>query len=279
MIDKIFPLCFDKKSMLRIIFKHKMAYVIIGLYLFVLAWWIKLNITGHHTPEAYYFDWSYGLIGLTGSLYSIFYISKIWGGFKSVIGRGLIFIPFGLLGQWIGLQIWTYYNIVLKIAVPYPSWADVGYFSLVPAYTLGSLMFAQATGAKFNLKTKKGKIFAFIIPAIMLLLAYYLFVKDIGITKNNFIKTFFDFGYPLGEIIPVSIAMYTLSYSKKFFGGKFRNRILYLIFAFSFQFITEYYFLYTSGNNTYYNGSFSDLLYATSYTIMSLGLLSFINYE
>lgn len=265
--------------MFHVIFKNKLAYIILSLYLIVLVWWLKLNLTGHQIPEAYYFDWTYGLIGLTGSLYSIFVISKVWGGWKSIIGRGLILIPLGLLGQWIGLQIWTYYNLALKVAVPYPSWADVGYFALVPAYTFGAIMFAQAAGAKFSLRTRIGKVIALIIPVIMVSLACILFVKDIGIDVHHPIKTFFDFGYPLGEIIPVSIAIFTLSFSRKLLGGKFKSRILFLIFAFSFQFITEYYFLYTSGNNTYYNGSFSDLMYATSYTIMSLGLLSFKNYD
>lgn len=264
--------------MFHAIFKNKVSYIIIACYAIILLWWIRLTVIGHPTPEAFIFDWSYGIIGLTGSLYSIFVVSKVWGGWKSIIGKGLILIPLGLLGQWIGLQIWTYYNIIAKVNVPYPSWADAGYFALVPAYTIGALMFAQASGSKFSLKTPFGKTVAIIIPIIMLSLAYFLFVRDIGISSNP-IKTFFDFGYPLGEIAPVCIALFTLIFSKKLMGGKFRSRILYLIFAFSFQFITEYYFLFTSGNNTYYNGSFSDLLYATSYTIMSLGLISFKKYE
>lgn len=264
--------------MFSAIFKNKISYIILTFYFIILTWWIRLQIIGHPEQEAFIFDWCYGFINLIGSLYCIFFVSKVWGGGKSIIGRSLIFIPLGLFAQWVGLQIWTYYNIILKVTVPYPSWADVGYFGLVPAYTLGALMLAQATGAKFSLRTIWGKLFAIIIPLIMLSVAYFLFVKYIGISGNP-IKTFFDLGYPLGEIIPVSFAMYTLTFSKKFIGGKFETRILYLIFAFYFQFLTEYYFLYTSGNSTYYNGSFSDLLYATSYTIMSLGLISFKKYE
>ncbi len=196
-----------------------------------------------------------------------------------MIGKGLIFIPLGLLGQWFGLQIWTYYNVIAKVEVPYPSLADFGYFALVPCYTIGALMFAKAAGAKFSLRTTTGRILAIIIPFIMLSMAYILFVKDIGFDTSNLIKTFFDFGYPLGEIIPVTIAMFTLSLSRNFLGGKMRTRILYLVFAFSFQFVTEYAFLYAAGANKYTNGGINDLLYATSYFIMSFGLISFKNYD
>lgn len=265
--------------MFKAIYKNPLSLIILTLYIGIFIWWIRLTSIGHPIPESYIFDWTYGLIGLTGALYGIFSVSKVWGGYKSVMGKGFIFISCGLLAQWLGLQIWTYYNIVAKVAVPYPSLADLGYFGLVPFYTLGALMLARASGAKFSIKTKHGKAYSVLIPLCMLILAYALFVKDIGITKTNLIKTFFDFGYPLGEIIPVSIALITFLSARKLFGGKLKNRIIYLLFAFSFQFLTEYYFLYTSGKNTYYNGSFSDLLYATSYTIMSLGLISFKSYE
>lgn len=261
------------------IFKNKVSFLILGLYIIILLWWIKLNLSGIPKDEAYLFNWSYGLIPLIGAFYGIFKVPKIWGGYKSILGKGLILIALGLFGQWFGLQIWTYYNIILKVEAPYPSLADIGYFSLVPFYAFGALMFARAAGAKFSLRTLTGKIIALIIPSIMLLVAYGFFMKDLGFDMSNPIKTFFDFGYPLGEIIPVSIAMFTFFLSKQFLGGNMKTRILYLTFAFSFQFITEYAFLYAVTAQTYNNGGINDLLYATSYTIMSLGLISFRNYS
>lgn len=265
--------------MFRSIFSNKAAFLIISLYIIILLWWIKLNLSGVPTGETYLFNWSYGLIPLIGAFYGIFKVSKVWGGYKSVLGKGLILISLGLFGQWFGLQIWTYYNVFLKIEAPYPSLADVGYFSLVPFYAFGALMFAHAAGAKFSLRTFTGKMIALIIPSVMLLVAYGLFIKNLGFDISSPIKTFFDFGYPLGEIIPVSIAIFTFFLSKRFLGGKMKTRILYLAFAFSFQFVTEYAFLYAVTAGTYGNGGINDLLYATSYTIMSLGLISFKNYN
>ncbi len=58
-----------------------------------------------------------------------------------------------------------------------------------------------------------------------------------------------------------------------------KSRILYLVVAFFFQFLTEYAFLYTAGAETYVNGGWNDLMYATSYTFMSLGLIAFSDYK
>lgn len=265
--------------MLKTIIKNKVTYWILFLYIIVLIWWIKLQFRALGSSETYLFNWFYGLIGLSGGLYGIKLSLTKWGGWKSVIGKGIILLPLGLIGQWFGLQVWTYYNVVVKVEVPYPSLADLGYFALIPAYTLGAWMFAHASGAKFSLRTKSGKILALIIPFIALVIAYALFLKDIGFDLSNPVKLFLDIGYPLGEIIPVSIALFTFTLSRNLLGGTMKSRILYLVGAFFFQFLTEYAFLYAAGAATYVNGGFNDLMYATSYTIMSLGLIAFSDYK
>lgn len=266
--------------MQKTVLSSKSAYWIVVLYLVTLVWWVYIQIGNlTNTTQAYLFDWFYGLIGLSGAVIGLHISFSKWGGWSSVIGRGLIFLSLGLIGQWFGLQVWTYFNIIAKIEAPYPSLADFGYFALIPAYTLGALMFASAAGAKFSLRTKSGKIGALFIPLIALVLSYILFLKDVGVDLANPVKTFLDFGYPLGEIIPVSIALFTLTLSRGLLGGTMKSRILFLVGAFFFQFLTEYAFLYTAGMNTYVNGGWNDLMYATSYTIMSLGLISFKSYE
>lgn len=266
--------------MIKTILKTKFTYWIVFLYLITLVWWIYLQ-SGEltNTTQAYLFDWFYGLIGFSGALFGIYISFKKWGGWNSIIGKGLILLPIGLLGQWFGLQVWTYFNVIAKLEVPYPSLADVGYFALIPAYALGALMFALAAGAKFSLRTKRGKIGALFIPLIALIFSYAFFLKDIGFDPSSLVKTFLDFGYPLGEIIPVSIALFTLTLSKSLLGGTMRSRILYLVGAFFFQFLTEYAFLYSAGASTYVNGGWNDLMYATSYAIMGIGLISFRSYD
>ena len=265
--------------MLSTLLKSKFTYWILFLYLVVLSWWVYLQVQGANTNDAYFFNWFYGLIALSGAVYGILIAIKKWGGWSSVIGRGLILLSLGLLGQWFGLQVWTYYNVVVKVEVPYPSLADFGYFSLIPAYAIAAWMFAQASGAKFSLKTNGGKLQALFIPLIAIVIADILFVKNIGLDLSDPLKTFLDFGYPLGEIIPVSIALFTLTLSRNLLGGTMKNKIIFLVGAFFFQFLTEYAFLYTAGAETYVNGGWNDLMYATSYTIMSLGIITFSRYD
>ena len=266
--------------MWKTIFRTKFTYWILLLYGVLVLWWLRLQ-TMHlvNTPESYFFNWFYGFIALSGALYGIYISATKWGGGRSVIGKGLVLLPIGLLSQYIGVQIWFYYNVIAKVEVPYPSWADIGFFGLIPAYTLGALMFARAAGAQFSLRTAVGKVIAAVIPAGALVLAYAMFLKNVGIDSSQPLKTLLYFGYPLGEIIPVSIALITFTLSRKLLGGTMKGRIMFLIWAFSFQFLTEYAFLYAAGAGTYVNGGLNDLMYGTSYAIMSLALISFSDYK
>lgn len=245
-----------------------------------MGWWIYLqanNLT--NTFPAYLFNWFYGLIGFSAFIYGIRLAFTKWGGMKSLIGRAILCLSVGLFCQWFGLQIWSYYNLIAKVEVPYPSLADAGYFGLAPFYTLAALYISRASGAKFSLRTSVGKLYAFLIPLPALALAYLLFLKDVGLDPTNPLKMFFDIAYPLGEILPVSIAIFTLTLSNKLLSGTMKGRVLYLVGAFSFQFMTEYVFLIMAGQGLYQNGGVADLLYASSHAVMALGLVYFSSYD
>lgn len=266
--------------MWKTLFRNPFTYWILLLYGVLVLWFCRLNsLNLFNTTESYYFNWFYGFIGLSGAFYGLYISVKKWGGGRSLLGRGLIWLPIGLLSQYMGVQLWFYYNVIAQVEVPYPSLADFGFFGLIPAYTMGAYMFAKASGATFSLRTPVGKVLAMIIPLAALSLSYVLFLKGVGFDLNQPLKTFLDFAYPLGEIMPVSIALFTLTLSRGLLGGKMRSRILFLILAFSAQFLTEYLFLYAAGAGTYVNGGFNDLMYGTSYMLMSLALISFTDYK
>lgn len=263
--------------MLQALKKSRLTYFIIVAYLAILAWWFVIR--SNHTENNYLFNWSYGLIALTSGVYGICIAYKKWGGAKSVLGKLIIFLGIGLLAQWVGLQIWTYYNMIAKVEVPYPSWADLGYFGLVPAYVVAALCLGRVSGARFSIKSLKSKFIIVLLPVISLGASFLLFLNKVGFADSSPLKVFFDLAYPIGEIIPVTIALAVLLMTTDIMGGKMRSRLQLLVFAFGFQFITEYFFLYQSGVGTYVNGGLSDLLYATSYAIMGLTLASFSRLE
>ena len=211
------------------------------------------------------------------------YASKTWGGFKSLIGKAIIFMSIGLLLECFGQFVWSYYNIIAKVEIPFPSIADIGYLFMIPAYTIGVLYFAKAAGAKYALKELGKNILTIVgVPIVMLSVVYFLLLKSNTINLSSpleMFKTFLNYYSPLGEAITISVAILSYILSRKYLGGKMKSRVLYMLFALLFDFLAGMTFLYQAAIGTYYNGGINDLMFATSFTILSIGLISFESFD
>lgn len=265
--------------MFHILLKSKLFYFLIIFSFLLFVFWLQIFFSGAKEADVnYIFGFLYAQIALIGGINGLL-ISKKWGGYKSYVGKGIIFFSLGLIGEWFGQTMWTYYNVVARVEIPYPSIGDIGYFSIIPLFALAIFYFAKAAGAKFSLKTLNGKIIAIAIPLIMVLISYNLFLKDLILDLSHPLRTFLDFGYPIGEAITISLALLTYSLSKGTLGGKMRGKILFLIFAMILQYISDSTFLYQAASGTYSNAGINDLLYLGSFTALALALITFTSYE
>ncbi len=247
----------------------------VGYLLILISWWaVIFTQNKENTNLSYGFGAAYALIALVGSFLGFFYVAKGWGGFKSSMGKAIQFLSLGLFGLALGQLIWSYYNIIAKVEIPYPSIADFGYFSIVPFYGIGMLLLAKVGGAKVMLKQTGNKAIAVAVPALLLVVCYSMYIKGIEVDFSDPIKTFLDFGQPLGEAVVISIAIMTWQLSKKLLGGVMRQKIFFILFALVFQFITDFLFYYQNARGLYENGGLVDLLYSISFTLMAIGLLN-----
>ena len=264
------------QSLERVLLKHPLAKVILVLFALLFIFWAWINAQGLREGTINnFFGLVYPVISLVSGLYGIYLSFSKWGGYKTIVGRGVLFLALGLLAEVFGQWAWSFYVIILNVEIPYPSIADIGYFSIVPFYSYAMYNFAIAAGAKFSLRNYVGKIQALVIPILMIAVAYFLFLRNIDVDFSSAIRTFLDFGYPTFEAIAISIGILTYSLSRGILGGVMRSRILYLVWALVAQYITDYTFLYQAGTETYYNAGIVDLMYTISLTIMALGVISF----
>lgn len=260
----------------RVLLRHPLAKAVLVLFVLLFIFWVWIDAQGLREGTVNnFFGLVYPIISFISGLYGIYLSFSKWGGHKTVVGRGVLFLALGLLAEVFGQWAWSFYVIVLGVEIPYPSIADIGYFLIVPFYSYAMYNFAIAAGAKFNLKNYVGKIQAIVIPALMIAVAYFLFLRNIDVDFSNILRTFLDFGYPTFEAIAISIGILTYLLSRGILGGVMRSRILYLVFALVAQYITDYTFLYRAGVGTYYNAGIVDLMYTISLTIMALGVISF----
>lgn len=241
------------------------------IFTLLLVFWFVIFLGGtKDAPINHIFGFIYGGFSLFGGLWGLL-VSRQWGGLKSVMGRATLALSAGLLLQGFGQYSFWYYNFVLRIEVPYPSVPDIGYFGTIPFYIYSAFCFAKASGVKVSLRSFKSKLQAIIIPVVMLGVGYGLFLRDYDFSNTTPQQVFFDYGYPLGQAIYISIAILTYNLSRGILGGVMKNKILLLLFAFLAQFMADYIFIYF--HDLYFPASFIDLFYLIAYAAMTLGIL------
>ena len=257
------------------IFKNKAQILLTLLFLGFVGWWLSFqSVVQDQGLSVQRFGYLYGSVALLGSIVG-FLAARRWGGFKTVLGRSLMFFSLGLLLQEAGQLILAYYIYVSKIQIPYPSWGDVAYFGSTLSYLTGGFFLLKATGARFSLKSGRYKLLAVLVPAAMLTLSFFVFLHHHDYDWHRPLTVFLDFGYPLGDAGYISFALLAYLLSRRMLGGLMRAGILILIIAMIFQYVADFSFLFQSSRGTYLAGQWVDLTYLTAYFVTALAMVQF----
>ncbi|OGY58939.1 MAG: hypothetical protein A3H06_02420 [Candidatus Colwellbacteria bacterium RIFCSPLOWO2_12_FULL_44_13] len=246
------------------------------IYISFLGLFLFLYISGQRDTTLNLTSNSYGIMSLLGGLYGVFVVARHWGGFKSDVGKAVTFFSIGLIVWSVGFSIYLYYNLVLQVEVPYPSWADAGFFPAYALWAIGMVMLSKATGAKFGLRKLGGKALLLLVPVSIAAASYYLLiiVARGGVVdfEQDLIKIFLDIGYPLWDVIILTIAILIYGLSYRYFGGKYRLPIYIILGSFVINYFGDFSFSYTTTIGSYYNGSFADVMFATTMYLISVGI-------
>lgn len=259
--------------------------VIFFLELFV---WIILAIaTGHKAvTEGFLFDGVLKVFHLTGDILFVLggllglNTARTWGGFKSSIGKTIIFISLGLITWGLGGFMWFWYLFYGHIEIPYPSLADVGFVLALPLWSLGVCHLAKATGAKFELRKTRGKIILFLVPILACIFSYYLLITiarggmiDFSVNRA---QLFFNLAYPLGDVLIFTTIGVIYLLSNKLLGGKYKKTIFTLFIGFIIMYGADFLFSYTTTNESYFNGNYVDMLFSSAIWVISVSINNLI---
>jgi hypothetical protein len=241
-------------------------------------WWLLINMSHlENTWQNFAFGFVFGLIPLFGAIIGLLN-AREWGGFGSVIGRAVTLLSLGLLSWSCGSLIWAYYNFFGAVEVPYPSWADVAYVVSWPLWAWGAIELSHATGAKFSLRKRAGKLALLVITAFVIVASYYALVVvarggELIAGDGGIMKTFFDLAYPTGDVVILSLSLVIFGLSWKYFGGQYQTQILCLLAGFVLNYFADFAFSWTTLTGTFFVGSWVDLLFMSAMTALSLGVI------
>jgi|SRR3989344_4478088 len=251
------------------------AKIAIAIFALFTLWWIILQFSFEQKDLLNkFFGGLYGFMALWGGICG-FYVAKKWGGAKSIIGMSILMFSLGLFAQEVGQLVYFSYIFYANIQIPYPSWGDFGYFGSIVFYIYGVFLLGKASGINISLRNFRSKVQAIIIPLLLLIVSYFIFLNGYEFDWSHPLTIFLDFGYPFGQVIYISIALLTYLLSRSVLGGEMKNKVLFILFALLLQYAADFTFLYQSSRDTWQAGGINDYMYLVAYFVMTLGLLQF----
>lgn len=259
------------------LFASGFSKTILFLFLALVVWWISIAMRGMaNTTENYWYGIVEGLLPSIAAFFG-FANARQWGGIKSAMGKAVNLLSIGLLTWGIGTIIFGYYNVVLQVAVPYPSLADAFYIVSWPLWAVGMIYLSRATGARFQLRTLSGKAMLFLIPILTTIGSYYVLIVvarqgTLGFVEN-LVTNFFDLAYPIGDIVILTVALLIYGLSFKYLGGFFKLAIIIVLTGFVLNYIGDFSFVYLTTQGTYFVADWVDLVYTVAFFCLSLGVI------
>ncbi|MDB5184184.1 MAG: hypothetical protein JWO07_865 [Candidatus Saccharibacteria bacterium] len=257
-------------------FKNKLQIFITVVFLAYFVWWLSFQSSlTDQGPSTQWFGSTYGVMALIASLIG-FIASRKWGGFKTVLGKALLFISIALFLQEAGQLIYAYYIYVGNIQIPYPSWGDVAYYGSALSYVVGAFFLAKSVSFGTLFKASKFKFVPFIVPIIMLGISSFFFLYNHQYDFSNTLTVFLDFGYPITEAVYVSLALIAYLSSSKLLGGLMKSALLIMMFGFVVQYAADFSFLYASSRDSYLAGNGVDLTFLVAYFVAATAMIRFL---
>lgn len=242
----------------------------IGPTLCVVAftiWSITLTMLGwRETPINYYYNLAVSLLYFWGAYVAFGSIFRI--PIKSAIGRMLLFTGIALTLNGLANVVWAYYNLVLKVSVPYPSLADLFFLPYYPAIAT-AFIFLLIMVKPAMTKQRIAEVVGFFIMSFTLI--YLLIRPEIPVQRMT-VTNILDITYPLGDVIMLTLALLGFRLA----GEKIRSILLLFIGSMMIDVGADILFSYTTKSGYYFNGSFIDLLYVFSAWLLLCGTLSIV---
>jgi hypothetical protein len=220
---------------------------------------------------------------------------KGFGGLRSALGRGLLFLALGVFSWGVaGNGVFFLYQVSHHGgAVPYPWWSDVGYVGLLPFYGIGMLFLSRLVGL-----VRSGYLRMAWVPVAVGAVTYWLTLPTHGLpgwlhgnqwvltTWNNFTSkpTFFgfnanmaSFGYLLMDTVVLSWAVVVLVNARRASGGVFVPALRLVVLSLGAQYLADLVFdqRIVSTTHPYHTGDIATILYTASMFLMTFAIASF----
>lgn len=259
-----------------------------GLYLAVLVWWLSIFLSGSTGGSLNaFFSLFWGLFIVLGALLLIYLIvSHVKYRFKINIKYSLIAILLGVSCWGVGNVIWALFSLLSFIEMPFPSIADAAFVLSYPLLFIGMLgvFFPKLHRPRVNflhILTNWGFLLllflTFPLVSIILFSINYSDFREV----LHMIKLILNIYYVGYDILIVAVGLYSVVFRKfmSFAGFDYVSGPLILFTSSVVLLFSDCLFFIYSMQSTYFNGSYVDMLFVTSFFGVLISMFKIISNE
>lgn len=191
---------------------------------------------------------------------------------RETVRFGWALIGLGCLSFAIGQGLWTYYETIKGIEVPFPSWSDAGYIGTYPCLIAGVLLLFS------GVEEVAGRARLFMDGAIAAssaaILSWYFMVGQLWSKSDvSTLGKVISVAYPLGDIAILFVAIVAIAGAGS--SRAYRRAFGFLASGIVLLTIADTVFTYKSLNDGYETGSWND--WGWSFGWILIGFASAIN--
>lgn len=231
----------------------------------VLVWDYQLfQMVNKSTDWNYYFNLAYGSIFLLATYIAFLGAKQLGASTKA----GRVFLCFSAsMAMWaIGLGIWTFYNVVPRVEVPYPGLSDIPFILFYPIMGYGLWRMDDL----YHGQPGKHRLLASLPLILVSALVVFIVMRRPDLSSElPLLERLANLAYSLGNAFLLSMALVAWQSSLK----RFQQGRIWLLMSLFVLTVADYLFTYRSAKEIYWNGDISDLLYAGVAILFCIGLL------
>ncbi len=231
-----------------------------GLATLLFLLWIVLRIDGPRVTDA---------VDDIGELVAALCAALLCGlAARGVsVGRaGWLLLAASSFAWAVGEALWSYYDLIRGVQVPFPSWADAGFLAAIPLACAGLLLFPssrQRTASRVQ-----SLLDGCIIATTMLFASWATVLGPLFRShQGSVLKQSISLAYPVSDVVLVSLVVVLMARAGRrgwtSLGLVMTGLVAFAVADSSFSYLTEV--------NNYGSGNFLDTGWVAGYLLVSLG--------
>jgi hypothetical protein len=168
----------------------------------------------------------------------------------------------------VGEALWSYYDLIKGIQVPFPSLADVGFLTAIPLALFGLLSFPSTYQRPVH--RLQGFLDGCIIAMALLFASWATILGPLYRSHHGgVLKQIISLAYPMSDVVMVSLVIILIARSGR---RRWTSLGLVMIGLVAFA-LADSSFSYLTEVNTYGRGNFLDSGWVAGYLLIGLGAL------